>query len=105
MTVLNVLYAINAFVFVFLMVLITCLVHFQRATPSLIVQREGFCTCRGAQYNNSSADVNQANCYKNKIPPKIWKQSYAGCTCVNDPGKLSYDYNVLEKQLPEFAGV
>lgn len=104
MTNLNILYALNAFLFVFLMVLITCLSHWKRSSV-LVLQREGFCTCRGAQYNNSSADVNQANCYKNKIPPHIWKQSHAGCTCVSDPGQLSYNYNVLQKQLPEFAGV
>lgn len=103
-TMFNVLYAINALVFVFLMILITSLVHFQNPF-STVVEKEGFCTCRGVQYNNSSADVNQANCYKNKIPPHILKQSYGGCTCVSDPGKLAYDYNVLEKQLPEFAGV
>lgn len=68
-------------------------------------KKEKFCTCRGMQYNNSSADQNQANCYKNKVPSSIWNQSHAGCTCVADPGTLSYNYNVLEEQLPEFSGV
>ena len=101
----NILYAINALVFVFLMCLISHLVRAQKSVLQMMTPKEGFCTCRGAQYNNSSADASQANCYKNKIPSRIWNQSYAGCTSVDDPGKISYNYNVLEKQLPQFAGV
>jgi hypothetical protein len=100
---LNILYATNALVFVFLMAL---LVHLLRSQKYMVeVPKEGFCTCRGMQYNNSSADLRQANCYKNRIPSQIWQQSHAGCTSVDDPGKISYNYNILQKQLPTFAGV
>lgn len=67
--------------------------------------KESFCTCRGAQFNNSEADSTQYNCYKNKIPSRIWNQSYAGCTSFDDPGKISYDYEIEGKQLPQFSGV
>lgn len=75
------------------------------AKKAKVLPKEGFCTCRGAGFNNSSGDPTQQNCYKNRIPPRVWKQSYAGCTTFDDPGKISYAYNVLEAQLPGFAGV
>lgn len=103
MNILHFVFATTTLIFLYLMLLLLC--SKQQPSSSSMVAKEGFCTCRGAQYNNSSADVNQANCYKNKIPARIWKQSYAGCTSFDDPGKISYDYNILEKQLPEFAGV
>lgn len=97
-------YLLNGVVFIYIMIVLLLLFSNKKATVK-VLPKEGFCTCRGAQYNNSSADLHQQNCYKNKIPARIWKQSYAGCTEFDDPGKISYDYNINEKQLPEFAGV
>jgi hypothetical protein len=90
------------YIMIVLVFLFTCT---QKTQVVRVLPKEGFCTCRGAQFNNSSGDPNQQNCYKDRIPPRIWRQSYAGCTHFDDPGKISYAYNVDEKQLPDFAGV
>lgn len=97
---------LDGVVFLYIMIVLTVLLT--GGTPKKTVRilpKEGFCTCRGAGFNNSSGDPNQQNCYKNRIPPRVWKQSHAGCTTFDDPGKISYAYNVDEKQLPGFAGV
>jgi len=105
MNTLELLYVTDGIVFLFIMGVIVMMMMGNGGSAIKLHPREGFCTCRGAQYNNSSADVHQSNCYKNKIPNKIWRQSYAGCTSFDDPGKISWDYNIDQKQLPEFAGV
>jgi len=104
------LYIGDGIVFLFIMLFLTIMTKDQQQSVVRIrdplpsrATVEHFCTCRGAQYNNSAADVQQANCYKDKIPPNIWNQSYAGCTC-QDPDKTMADY-VEGKQLPLFSGV
>lgn len=105
MKLLETVYILDGIVFIYIMVVLILLFSGQQKVVANILPKEGFCTCRGAQYNNSAGDPNQYNCYKNKIPDRIWKQSYAGCTTFDDPGKISYDYEILQKQLPDFAGV
>lgn len=105
MKLLETVYILDGIVFIYIMVVLILLFSGQQKVVANILPKEGFCTCRGAQYNNSAADPNQYNCYKNKIPNRIWKQSHAGCTTFDDPGKISYDYEILQKQLPDFAGV
>lgn len=105
MKLLETLYIMDGVVFIYIMIVLLLIFARQKPTTAKILPKEGFCTCRGAGYNNSSADQHQYNCYKNKIPNKIWKQSYAGCTEFEDAGKIAYNYNIDEKQLPEFMGV
>lgn len=105
MKLLETVYLLDGIVFIYIMIVLILLFSSHNKVSAKVLPKEGFCTCRGAQYNNSSGDPNQFNCYKNKIPERIWKQSYAGCTTFDDPGKISYAYNVDEKQLPDFAGV
>lgn len=105
MKILDSLYVLDGIVFIYIMIVLIMLFSDSSKKQVNILPKEGFCTCRGAGYNNSSADLHQYNCYKNKIPSRIWNQSYAGCTTFDDPGKISYAYNIDEKQLPEFAGV
>lgn len=105
MKLLETVYVLDGIVFIYIMIVLLLIFSNQKKDTAKVLPKEGFCTCRGAGYNNSSADLNQKNCYMNKIPKKIWDQSYAGCTTFEDPGKISYDYNILEKQLPAFAGV
>jgi hypothetical protein len=92
-------------VFLYIMIVLILLFSGKGKVKVKVLPKEGFCTCRGAGFNNSSGDPHQYNCYKNKIPERIWEQSHAGCTTFDDPGKISYNYNILEKQLPDFAGV
>ena len=105
MKLLETIYMLDGVVFLYIMIVLIVMFTQQPKAHAKILPKEGFCTCRGAGYNNSSADLNQYNCYKNKIPKKIWDQSYAGCTTFDDPGKISYQYNIEDKQLPQFAGV
>lgn len=105
MKLLETVYILDGIVFIYIMVALLMIFARTNKTKARVLPKEGFCTCRGAGYNNSSADLNQQNCYMNKIPKKIWDQSYAGCTTFKDPGQISYNYNILEKQLPAFAGV
>lgn len=105
MDILQLIYITDGVVFVFIMCVLIIIMMNQGGNSIQLQPREAFCTCRGAQFNNSSADVNQYDCYKNKIPNRIWKQSYAGCTSFEDPGKIAWDYNMEGKQLPELAGV
>ena len=105
MNTLELIYITDGIVFIFIMCVLVMMMMNQKGDTIQLQSREKFCTCRGAQFNNSSADVNQYDCYKNKIPNRIWKQSYAGCTSFDDPGKIAWDYNIEGKQLPEFAGV
>lgn len=105
MKLLDTVYILDGMVFIYIMVVLILLLSGTPKKQVKVLPKEDFCTCRGAQFNNSSADVHQYNCYKNKIPSRVWKQSYAGCTSFDDPGKISYDYEILQKQLPEFAGV
>lgn len=106
MNVLELLFKTDAVIFVYIMGIVLIMLSDRSTQPKLkVLPREDFCTCRGAQYNNSAGDPNQSNCYACKIPKKIWDQSYAGCTEIDDPGKIAYAYNIEGKQLPEFAGV
>jgi len=110
MNILELLYISDGLIFIYIMVFMVFLTldykkSSHKTTTAKVLSREDFCTCRGAQYNNSAADAHQANCYKNEIPPKIWDQSYAGCVSVDDPGKRAYDYEINGVQLPEFSGV
>lgn len=105
MKLLDTVYILDGMVFIYIMVALLVIFSRTNKAQAKVLPKEGFCTCRGAGYNNSSADLHQQNCYMNKIPKKIWDQSYAGCTTFEDPGKISYNYNILEKQLPQFAGV
>lgn len=101
-------YILDGIVFIYIMIVLIYIFsgHNKPTTvQAKVLPKEGFCTCRGAQYNNSNADLNQQNCYKEKIPKRIWEQSHAGCTTFDDPGKISYAYNISEKQLPDFMGV
>jgi hypothetical protein len=105
MKLLETVYVLDGIVFIYIMIVLLLIFSNQNKAHAKMLPKENFCTCRGAGYNNSAADLKQRNCYMNKIPKKIWDQSYAGCTTFEDPGKISYDYNILEKQLPEFSGV
>lgn len=105
MKLLETVYILDGMIFIYIMIISFLFFYTENKKNVQILPKESFCTCRGAQYNNSSADVNQYNCYKNKIPPKIWEQSYGGCTSFDDPGKISYNYEINEKQLPQFMGV
>lgn len=105
MKILETVYILDGIVFIYIMIVLIMMFSKTSKVKVKVLPKEGFCTCRGAGYNNSSADPHQYNCYKNKIPSRIWNQSYAGCTTFEDPGKISYNYEILEKQLPEFAGV
>lgn len=106
MNVLELLFKTDAVIFVYIMGIVLIILSDRTRQPKLeVLPKEGFCTCRGAQYNNSAGDPTQSNCYAGKIPSRVWNQSYAGCTEFDDPGKIAYAYNVDEKQLPEFAGV
>jgi len=110
MNILERLYVTDGFVFIYIMIfMIFMIIDYKTNTQKKyivgVLPKEDFCTCSGAQYNNSSADQSQANCYKNKIPKQIWDQSYAGCVSIDDPGKRAYDYEINQSQLPTFAGV
>ncbi len=105
MKLLETVYILDGIVFIYIMIVLLVIFSYQNKTHAKVLPKEGFCTCRGAGYNNSAADLHQKNCYMNKIPKRIWNQSYAGCTTFDDPGKISYDYNINEKQLPEFMAV
>jgi len=106
MNILETLCITDGVIFIYIMVIVVFIIMDSHKKDRLkLLPREDFCTCRGAQYNNSAADANQSNCYKNKIPGRVWDQSYAGCVSVDDPGKIAYDYEILQKQLPEFSGV
>jgi hypothetical protein len=105
MKLLETVYILDGIVFIYIMIVLLVIFSHQNKAHVKVLPKEGFCTCRGAGYNNSAADLHQKNCYMNKIPKRIWNQSYAGCTTFDDPGKISYDYNILEKQDPDFAGV
>jgi hypothetical protein len=84
-------FATDGVIFLYIMIALVVLLHKESATKLEILPREGFCTCRGMQYNNSDADSTQNNCYKNEIPDKVWDKAHAGCVSVDE--------------LPEFAGV
>ena len=113
MNILESLYILDGAIFIYVMIFLIFFIYDRPSTTAAIDKkkvsalhpREGFCTCRGMQFNNSNANVHQQNCYKNKIPTNIWKQSHAGCTSFDDPGKIAYNYNINNKQLPQFAGV
>jgi hypothetical protein len=105
MKLLETVYILDGIVFIYIMVVLLVIFSHQNKAQVKVLPKEGFCTCRGAGYNNSSADLRQQNCYKNKIPNRIWNQSYAGCTEFDDAGKIAYAYNIEEKQLPEFMAV
>lgn len=106
MKLLDHIHMLDGIVLLYIMIVLTVLfAGGARKNKAKVLPKEKFCTCRGAGFNNSSGDPNQQNCYMNRIPPRIWKQSHAGCTHFDDPGKISYAYNVDEKQLPDFAGV
>lgn len=105
MKLLETVYILDGIVFIYIMIVLFLIFTNPTKTHVNVLPKEGFCTCRGAQYNNSSADVNQYNCYKNKIPSRIWDQSFAGCTTFDDAGKIAYDYEINQKQLPQFMGV
>lgn len=105
MKLLETVYILDGIVFIYIMIVLLVILSHQNKAHAKVLPKEGFCTCRGAGYNNSAADLHQKNCYMNKIPKRIWNQSYAGCTTFDDPGKISYDYNINEKQLPEFMAV
>lgn len=98
-------YILDGIVFIYIMVVLLVIFSRPNKVQANVLPKEGFCTCRGAGYNNSAADLHQQNCYMNKIPKRIWDQSYAGCTTFDDAGKISYKYNIDEAQLPEFMGV
>lgn len=106
MNLLELLFIIDGSIFLFIMIALVILMKDCAKTEKIEKKpREGFCTCRGMQFNNSEADVKQGDCYRNKIPAAVWDKSHAGCTSFDDPGKIAYDYNILQKQLPDFAGV
>lgn len=108
MKTLDIILTIDCIILIYIMGMMVIMLADKCVKPSIKVLpdiKERFCTCRGAQFNNSAADKNQANCYANKIPQQIWNQSYAGCTSFQDAGKISYDYEIEGKQLPLFAGV
>ena len=75
MNTLELIYITDGIVFIFIMCVLVMMMMNQKGDTIQLQSREKFCTCRGAQFNNSSADVNQYDCYKNKIPNRIWKQS------------------------------
>ena len=106
------LYILDGAIFIYIMVFLIFFIYDRptittagKKNVSALHPREEFCTCRGMQFNNSEADIHQKDCYKNKIPKHIWNKSHAGCTSFDDPGKIAYDYNIDNKQLPQFAGV
>lgn len=105
MKLLETVYILDGIVFIYIMIVLLVIFSHQNKAHAKVLPKEGFCTCRGAGYNNSAADLHQNNCYMNKIPKKIWNQSYAGCTTFEDAGKIAYQYEIDQKQLPEFMGV
>lgn len=105
MKLLETVYILDGIVFIYIMVVLLLIFSYSNKTQVKVLPKEGFCTCRGAGYNNSNADLNQKNCYMNKIPKKVWDESYAGCTTFEDPGKIAWNYEIDQKQLPDFAGV
>lgn len=99
-------YIMNGIVFIYLVIVFIYMSSEKKIKQNIkILTKEKFCTCRGAGFNNSNGDPTQQNCYKDKIPKHVWEKSHAGCTTFDDAGKISYAYNVLEQQLPDFMGV
>lgn len=108
MNLLETLYLTDGIIFIFIMIIMAFVMQDRFSCDPAMLQvlpREGFCTCRGMQFNNSEGNPHQNDCYRNKIPAKVWADSHAGCTEFDDPGKISWDYNIEQKQLPQFAGV
>jgi hypothetical protein len=108
MDLLEILFMMDGIVFIYIMIsliVMTYAINGKKIEKAIILPREGFCTCRGMQFNNSEADVHQENCYKNRIPANVWDKSHAGCTSTDDAGKIAYDYEIRQKQLPQFSGV
>jgi len=108
MDLLEMLFMTDGIIFVYIMISLVVMsqaMNSDKIGKAVVRPREGFCTCRGMQFNNSEAVVSQKDCYKNKIPADVWDRSHAGCTASDDPGKIAYDYEILQKQLPAFSGV
>lgn len=105
MKLLDSLYVLDGVVFIYIMIILLFIFSISTKKTVKVLPKEGFCTCSGAQYNNSGAFLSQKNCYENKIPNKVWQDSYGGCTSFEDQGKIAYDYTIKQNQLPEFMGV